>query len=204
MKGFTGRCLITGGEAGEKCWGYKLIGDSISVDVVAELLRYLLFEKTSLGANLRATSAKGSFARPRSAQLTLTFMLVWFCYLLDPTCSFVGIHVTHIGLHHGCWRVLKNTNLARLSDFPGYAMSCQNWTILILIPHISGRSRLLGVPGSSASRRTYGQLCAHRLDNHWSNPSSNTGQRLAQHIFLNGKVLNIFLLTSFVIHQKLS
>lgn len=32
--------------------GYKLIGDSLSVDVVAELLRYLLFEKTSLGESL--------------------------------------------------------------------------------------------------------------------------------------------------------
>eukprot|EP00434_Breviolum_minutum_P013883 symbB.v1.2.012243.t1/scaffold837.1/size158912/13 len=31
---------------------YKLIGDSLSVDVVAELLRYLLFEKTSLGESL--------------------------------------------------------------------------------------------------------------------------------------------------------
>eukprot|EP00438_Fugacium_kawagutii_P009692 Skav208648 [mRNA] locus=scaffold1081:272280:277450:- [translate_table: standard] len=31
---------------------YKLIGDSLSVDVVSELLRYLLFDQTDLGQRL--------------------------------------------------------------------------------------------------------------------------------------------------------
>ncbi len=47
-------------ETGNLMWGYKLIGDSLSVDVVAELLRYLLFEKTSLGENLHMEKKKST------------------------------------------------------------------------------------------------------------------------------------------------
>lgn len=43
--------------------GYKLIGDSLSVDVVAELLRYLLFEKTSLGESLCGEKKRPSMVR---------------------------------------------------------------------------------------------------------------------------------------------